>query len=88
MGIEMLKSDLNTQYESARQFGLASSRGKEAQIFLQDAIQLHRPPSDVRFRPAQMADYGAIRESSEAEFWEDLTGECDIIDSIHRKTDP
>jgi hypothetical protein len=42
-----------TFYEAARQLGLISNRDHEAKICLQDAVDLNRPASDIRFLLAQ-----------------------------------
>jgi hypothetical protein len=40
-------------HEAAHQLGLVSNRDQEAEICLQDAIDLNRPASDIRFLLAQ-----------------------------------
>jgi hypothetical protein len=74
-------------YEAARQFGLVSNQDDEAAICLQDALDLHRPPSDIRFLLAQMVDYGASRDLLESRFGEHLADDGDTVDSDHQKID-
>jgi hypothetical protein len=49
-----------TFHEAARQLGLASNRGQEAEMCLQDAIDLKRPASDISFLLTHMVYYGDI----------------------------
>jgi hypothetical protein len=49
-----------TFQEPARQLGLVSNRDQEAEICLQHAIDLNRPPSDIRFLLAQMVYLGQV----------------------------
>jgi hypothetical protein len=51
-----------TFHEAARQLGLVWTRDPVAEICLQDVIDIHRPPSDIRVLLAQMVYYGASRE--------------------------
>jgi hypothetical protein len=43
--------DINRN-DAARQLGLVSNRDQEAEIRLQDAVDLNRPARDIRFRLA------------------------------------
>jgi hypothetical protein len=63
------------------------NQDQEAQICLQDAIELRRPPSDIRFLLVQIVHSGANRETLECRFRSQLADEGDIIDSVHRKID-
>jgi hypothetical protein len=74
-------------HEPARQLGLVSNRDQEAEICLQDVIDLNRPESDIRFLLAQMVSYGASRESLETRFCDHLTYDRDTPDSVRRKID-
>jgi hypothetical protein len=76
-----------TFHEAARQLGLGSNRGQEAEICLQDAIDLNRPSSDIRFLLAQMIYYDASRESLETRFRDHLADDGDTPDSVRRKID-
>jgi hypothetical protein len=76
-----------TFHEAARQLGLVSIRDQEAEICLQDAIDLNRLASDIRFRLAQMVYYGASRESLETHFCDQLADDGDTPDSVRRKID-
>jgi hypothetical protein len=76
-----------TFHEAARQLALASNRDQEAEICLQDAIDLKRRPSDVHFLLAQMIYYGASRESLEARFCDHLADDGDTPDSVCRTID-
>jgi hypothetical protein len=76
-----------TFYEAARQLGLVANQNQEADICLQDAIELRRPPSDLRFLLAQMVNYGADREILESRFSCQLADDGDTFDSVHRKID-
>jgi hypothetical protein len=40
--------------QTGQQFQFVSNQDGEAQICLQDAVNLHKPPSDIRFTLAQM----------------------------------
>jgi hypothetical protein len=55
----------HTFSEAARQLGLATNQNNEARVCLQDAIELRRPPSDIRFLLAQIVHYGTSREELE-----------------------
>jgi ATP-dependent exoDNAse (exonuclease V) alpha subunit len=61
------------------------NQDQEAQICLQDAIGLRRPPSDIRFLLVQMVHYSASRETLECRFRTQLADEGDTIDSVHHK---
>jgi hypothetical protein len=63
------------------------NQDQQAQICLQDAIELRRPSSDIRFLLVQMVYYGASRETLECRFRSQLADEGDTIDSVHRKID-
>jgi hypothetical protein len=76
-----------TFYEAVRQLGLVSNRDQDAEICLQDVIDLNRPASDIRFLLAQMVYYGASRESSETRFCDHLADDGDTPDSVCRKID-
>jgi hypothetical protein len=52
----------DTFYEAAHESGLVSDRDDEAVICMQDAVDMRRPPSDVRFLLVQMIAFGASRE--------------------------
>jgi hypothetical protein len=64
-----------------------SNQDQEAEICLQEAIDLNRPASDIRFLLAQMVYYGASRESLEIRFCDHLADGEDTPDSVRRKTD-
>jgi hypothetical protein len=66
---------------------LVSNRGQEAESCLQDAIDLNRPGSDIRFPLAQIVYYGVSHESLEACLYDHLTDDGDTPDSIRRKID-
>jgi hypothetical protein len=74
-------------HEAARQLGMVSNRDQEAEICLQDAMDLNGPASDIRFLLAQMVYYGASRESLETHFCDHLADDGDNPDSVHRKID-
>jgi hypothetical protein len=76
-----------TFYEAARKRGLVSNPDQEAQIFRQDAIDLQRPPSDVRFLLAQMVNYGARRQPLEDQFFAQLADQGDTVQHVHHKID-
>jgi hypothetical protein len=76
-----------TFHEAARQLGLVSNRDQEAEICLQDAIDLNRPPSGIHFLLAQMVYYGASREPLETRFCGHLADDGDTPDSVCRKID-
>jgi hypothetical protein len=76
-----------TFHEAARQLGLVSNRDQEAEICLQDAIDLNRPANDIRFLLAQMVYYGASHESLETHFCDHLADDRDTPDSVRRKID-
>jgi hypothetical protein len=76
-----------TFHEAAHQLGLVSTRDQEAEICLQDAIDLNRPASDIRFLLAQMIHYGASRESLETRFCDHLADDGDYLDYVYRKID-
>jgi hypothetical protein len=66
---------------------LVSNRDQEAEICIQDAIDLNRPASDIRFLLAQMVYYGASRESLESHFYDHLAYNGDTPDSVRCKID-
>jgi hypothetical protein len=72
-------------HEAACQLGLVSNRDQEAEICIQDAIDLNRPPSDIRFLLAQMVDYEASREPLKTRFCDHLADDGDTPDSACRK---
>jgi Cdc6-like AAA superfamily ATPase len=74
-----------TFHEAARQLGLVSNRDQEAEICLQDAIDLNRPASDIRLIWAQMIDCGTSRKSLETRFCDHLVDDGDTPDSVCRK---
>jgi hypothetical protein len=74
-----------TFHEAAHQLGLVSNRDQEAEICLQDAVDLNRPASDICFLLAQMVYSGASRESLETRFCDHLVDDGDTPDSVHRK---
>jgi hypothetical protein len=76
-----------TFYETAGPLGFIANKDQEADICLQDAIALRRPPSDIRFLLAQMVHYGASREPLEFEFRAELADGDEPRDSVHRKID-
>jgi hypothetical protein len=55
-------------YEVVRRLGLVANQDQEAEFYLQDAIDLNRPPSHIHFIMAQMVRHGASREVFEARF--------------------
>jgi hypothetical protein len=71
-----------TFHEAARQLKLVSNRNQEAETCLQDAIDLNRSASDIRFPLTQMVYYGASRESLETHFYDHLADDGDIPDSV------
>jgi Cdc6-like AAA superfamily ATPase len=76
-----------TFYEAVRQLELISSTEQEAEICLQDAVDLQRPSSDIRFPLAQMVEHNPSREFLESRFWYHLADEGDTVDSVYRKID-
>jgi hypothetical protein len=76
-----------TFHAAARQLGLVSNRDQEAEICLQDAIDLNRPASGICFLLAQMVYYGASRKSLETRFCDHLADDGDTLDSVRRKID-
>jgi hypothetical protein len=76
-----------TFHEAARELGSVSNRDQEAEIYLQDAIDLNRPVSDIRFLLAQIVYCGASRESLETRFRDHLADDGDTPDSVCRKID-
>jgi hypothetical protein len=66
---------------------LVSNRDQEAEIHLQDAIDLDRRASDIRFRLAQMVDYGASRKPLETRFCDHLADDGDTLDAVRRPKD-
>jgi hypothetical protein len=66
---------------------LVSNRDQEAEICLQDAIDLNRPASDIRFLLAHIVYYGASRESLQTRFCDHLADDGDTLDSVRRKID-
>jgi hypothetical protein len=76
-----------TFHQTARQLGLVSNRDQEAEICLQDPIDLNRPASDIRFLLAQMVYYGASHKSLETRFCDHLADDGDTPDCVHRKID-
>jgi hypothetical protein len=76
-----------TFYDAARQLELTSHRNQEAEICLQDAIDLNRPATDIRFLLAQTVNYGASRESLETRFYDHLADDGDTPNSVRRKID-
>jgi hypothetical protein len=66
---------------------LVSNRDQEAEICLQDVIDLNGPASDFRFLLAKMVYYGASRESLETRFCDHLADDGDTPDSVRRKID-
>jgi hypothetical protein len=65
--------------EAAHEAGLVSDRDDEAVICLQDAVDMRRPPSDVRFLLAQMIAFGASRERLLVMFRNHLADVGDIV---------
>jgi hypothetical protein len=76
-----------TFHEAARQLGLVSNRDQEAEICLQDATDVNRPASDIRFLLAQMVYDGASRQSLETRSCDHLADDGDTPDSVRRKID-
>jgi hypothetical protein len=74
-----------TFHEGARQLGLISNLDQEAQVCLQDAVDLNRPPSDIRFLLALMVQNGANQTSLERDFSDYLADDGDDIESVHHK---
>jgi hypothetical protein len=74
-----------TFHEAACQLGLVSNRDQEAEICIQNAIDLNRRASDIRFRLAQMVYYGASRESLETRFCDHLADDGDTSNSVRHK---
>jgi hypothetical protein len=66
---------------------LVSNGDQETEICLQDAIDLNRPASDIRFLLAYMVYYGASRKSLETRFCDHLADDEDTPDSVRRKID-
>jgi hypothetical protein len=73
--------------EAARQLGLVTNRDQEAEICLQEAMDLNRPATDIRFLLAQMVYYGTSRESLETRFCDHLADNEDTSDSIRHNLD-
>jgi hypothetical protein len=76
-----------TFHEAARQLGLVSNRDQEAEICLQDAIDLNGPASDIHFLLAQIIYYGTSHESLKTRFCDHLVDDGDTPDSVRRKID-
>jgi hypothetical protein len=76
-----------TFHEAARQLGLVSNRDQETEMCLQDAIDLNRPASNIRFLLVQMVYSDASRESLETCFCNHLADDGDTPDSVRRKID-
>jgi hypothetical protein len=76
-----------TFYAAVRQLGLVSNTEQEAEICLQDAVDLQRPPSDIWFLLAQVVEHNAGREFLESRLWHHLADERDTVDSVHHKID-
>jgi hypothetical protein len=57
-------------HEAAGQLGLVSNLDQEAEICVQDTIELTRPPRDTHFLLAQMAYYKSSREAVQRRFWD------------------
>jgi hypothetical protein len=77
--------NISSFYETARQHGLVLNRHQAAETCLQDAIDIHRPPSDMRFVLAQMVGYGASREALENRSWKQFTDDEDNHVSVPGK---
>jgi hypothetical protein len=67
--------------------GLIRNTDDEARISMRDAIEMGRPPSDLRFLLAQIAPYVSNRRDLECEFWQFLFDIGDTDDSVRRKLD-
>jgi hypothetical protein len=76
-----------TFHEAACQLGLVSNRDQEAEICIQDAMDLNRLVNDIRFPLAQMVYSGASRESLEPRFCDRLADDRETPDSVRRKID-
>jgi hypothetical protein len=76
-----------TFHEDAHQLGLASNRDQEAEIHLQDTIDLNRPASDIRFLLAQMVYDDASREFLETRFCDHLADDGQTPGSVRHKID-
>jgi hypothetical protein len=68
-----------TFHEAARQRGLVSNRDQEAEICLQDPIDLNRPAGDIDFLLTQMIYRGSSRESLETSFCDHLADAGDTL---------
>jgi hypothetical protein len=77
----------HTFHEAARQLGLISNRDHEAEICLQEAIDLNGLPTDIRFLLGQIGYYGASREPLETHFCDHLTDDGNTLDSVYCKID-
>jgi hypothetical protein len=61
-----------TFHEAACEAGLIKDRQDEAEMCMQDAVDMNRPPSELRFMMAQMIAYGANRATLIARFRDSL----------------
>jgi hypothetical protein len=75
----------HSSHETARHLGLVANRDHEAEICLQDASEINRPASDIRFLLALMVHYVSSRKPMEELFYNDLSDDEDDVESIHHK---
>jgi hypothetical protein len=73
--------------DAARSAGLVGDRNHAASIYSQNAVDIHRPPSEIRFILAQTVHSGASREQLENRFLPYLRNDNDNADDVHRKLD-
>jgi hypothetical protein len=76
-----------TFHEAACAAGLIKGRQDEAEICMQDPVDMNRPPSELRFMMAQMIEYGANREALMARFIQYLGDYGDTEDVMNAKID-
>jgi hypothetical protein len=69
--------------ETTYQLVLVTDPNQGAELYIQDAVELGRPPSEIRFLLATMVFYGASRAFLEDRFARDLAEPGDTLDRLH-----
>jgi hypothetical protein len=77
----------DTCYDTIYQLGLVLDQNQEAHIYIRDALDLGRPPYEIRFLVALMVSYGAHRSLLENEFWSAMAEDGDTALDVHRRLD-
>jgi hypothetical protein len=72
---------------TVKYLGLIRNTDDEARISMRDAIEMRRPPSDLRFLLAQISPYVSDRRDLECEFWQFFFDVDDTDESVRRKLD-